>query len=273
MPTLAMAPTPTTPYFREAGAGPGVVCLHSNASTSTQWRALMERLAPRFHVFAPDLLGAGRGPAWPADRSVTLHDEVALLEPVLAAAGKPLCLVGHSYGGSVALMAALARPQRVRAVAVYEPTLFSLLEQESPGHPAADGIRDAVADAGAAIDAGDHAAAAEHFIDYWMGAGAWSRFPADRRPPIAAAMVNVRGWARALFTEPTPLQAFGSFDRPVLYMVGGRSPASSRGVARLLTATLPNVSVLEFAELGHMGPVTHPEIVNAAVEEFLARQP
>ena len=31
------------PFFREAGTGPGVVCLHANASTSGQWRGLMER--------------------------------------------------------------------------------------------------------------------------------------------------------------------------------------------------------------------------------------
>jgi len=53
------------PHVREAGAGPGVVCVHSNASTSTQWRALMERLSPQYHVLAADSLGAGQSPAWP----------------------------------------------------------------------------------------------------------------------------------------------------------------------------------------------------------------
>jgi pimeloyl-ACP methyl ester carboxylesterase len=264
--------TPTTPYFREAGAGPGVVCLHSNASTSTQWRGLMERLAPRFHVVAPDLHGAGRGPVWPTDRPLALQDEVAMLEPVFEAAGAPLCLVGHSYGGAVALKAALARPQRVSAVALYEPTLFAVLEQEQANHPDGAGIRAAVIAAGAALDAGDRSAAAEHFIDYWMGAGAWRRTPPERQAPIAGSMVNVRGWGTALLTEPTPLAAFRALDMPVLYMVGARSPVSSRSVARLLTAALPNVQVVEFPELGHMGPVTHPGIVNAAVAEFLAER-
>lgn len=54
-------------------------------------------------------------------------------------------------------------------------------------------------------------------------------------------------------------------------MVGARSPASSRGVARLLTQILAKVTVMEFAELGYMGPVTHPELVNEAVAGFLAR--
>jgi hypothetical protein len=39
----------TEPFVREAGTGPGVVCIHSDASTSAQWRGLMDLLAPRTH--------------------------------------------------------------------------------------------------------------------------------------------------------------------------------------------------------------------------------
>ena len=259
------------PFFREAGAGPGVVCLHSNASSSSQWRGLMDQLSGRFRVLVPDALGAGKSPAWPAGRAVSLRDEVALLEPVLAMAGAPFFLVGHSYGASVALVAALAHPGRVRAMALYEPTLFSLLEEEAPGGEAAHGIRAAAADAATAIDAGDPAAAARRFIDYWMAPGAWDSMPEARQAPIAASMVNVRGWASALFGEPTPLQVFSSIDMPVLYMTGARSPASSRGVARLLTQALPNVTARAFPELGHMGPVTHPGVVNDEIARFFAQ--
>jgi pimeloyl-ACP methyl ester carboxylesterase len=52
-------------------------------------------------------------------------------------------------------------------------------------------------------------------------------------------------------------------------MLGGRSTVSARGVARLLTAALPRVEVLEFAALGHMGPMTQPALVNEAIATFL----
>ncbi|NQD96160.1 alpha/beta fold hydrolase, partial [Pseudomonas sp. CrR25] len=132
---------PLSPFFREVGAGPGVVCLHSNASTSNQWRALLESLADRFHVLAADSLGAGQSPAWPAGGAVALRDEVALLEPVFARAGERFALVGHSYGAAVALVAAVAQPHRVRGLALYEPTLFALLDAEAPPPNAAEGIR------------------------------------------------------------------------------------------------------------------------------------
>ena len=259
------------PFFRESGTGSGVVCVHANASNSGQWRGLMDRLSPRFRVLAPDLHGSGKSPEWPSDGVIRLGDEAAFLEPVLAKAGSPLALVGHSYGAAVALIAAMANPGRVRAMALYEPTLFALLDAEKRPPNEADGIRNAVANAAAALDDGDRDAAAGYFIDYWMGAGSWKLTPEARKPPIVASVVNVRRWAHALFNEPTPLAAFRSLDMPVLYMVGKASTASAHGVARLLTKALPRVEVLEFDGLGHMGPVTHPDLVNEPIARFLER--
>jgi pimeloyl-ACP methyl ester carboxylesterase len=259
------------PFFREAGAGPGVVCLHANASTSGQWRGLMDLLAPKFRIIAPDLYDCGKSPTWPSDRVIRLRDEAALIEPVLEQAGAPLALVGHSYGAAVALIAALANPGRVRAMALYEPTLFALIDAERPAPNDADGIRNTVADASIALDAGDADAAAERFIDYWMGAGIWQQTPEQRRLPIAASVTNIRRWAHALFTEPTPLTAFGALDMPVLYMIGKRSTASALGVARLLVTALPRVERVEFEDIGHMGPVTHPDRVNEIIRRFLER--
>ena len=258
-------------FVREAGSGPGVVCLHSNASSSSQWRGLMDSLSRRHRVLAPDAYGAGKSPGWPMDRPLTLADEAEFIEPVLQRAGSPLVLVGHSYGAAVALIAALRQPARVKALVLYEPTLFSLIEAESPQPNAADGIRHAVAAAAAALDRGDTNGAAEHFIDYWMGTGSWAAMPESRQLPIAASVRNVRHWTQALFTEPTPLAAFRSLELPVLYMVGDRSTASAHGVARLLVPALPRVTPHRFDTLGHMGPVTDPEPVNRVIEDFLAR--
>lgn len=249
------------PFFREAGAGPGVVCLHSNASTSGQWRGLMEILAPKFHVLAADSYGAGKSPPWPKDRTIWLRDEVALLEPVFARAGDPFVLVGHSYGAAIALIAALMQPRRVRAMALYEPTLFGLVDVESPPPNDVDGIRKVAA-----------TGSAKAFIDFWMGGTAWDRMPEERRAPIEASCANMAGWANALMREPTPLKAFAALQVPVLYMVGKKSPLPSRAVARLLTKVLPRVELVEFDALGHMAPVTHPQPVNDAIQRFLEAQ-
>ena len=262
---------PIAPFFVEAGSGSGVVCLHASASHSAQWRTLMGRLAPKFRVLAADSYGAGRSPAWPAGRGVSLRDEVSLLEPVFARAGERFTLVGHSYGAAVALIAAIDRPQRVRALAVYEPTLFSVLDAETPPPNGVDGIRAAVAAAVVALEAGNPGAAAECFIDYWMGRGTWASMPETRREAIAASIVNVQGWFNAVLREPTPLAAFKALDVPVLCMMGTDSPASSRDVARVLARALPRIRVVELEGVGHMGPVSHPEIVNEVIADFVVR--
>ena len=156
-------------------------------------------------------------------------------------------------------------------MALYEPTLFSLLDAESPPPNAADGIRAAVAGASAALDAGNPDEAARCFIDFWMGGGAWERTPESRKGSIRDSMADVRQWATALLGEPASLQAFRELDIPVLYMSGKNSPASSLGVARLLTKVLPRVEVIAFDDVGHMGPITHPDTVNEAIAAFLER--
>lgn len=260
-----------TPFFREVGSGPGVVCVHSNASSSGQWRALMDLLAPRFHVLAADTYGAGKSPPWPQDRKVTLRDEVALLEPVLARAGDRFSLVGHSYGGGIALMAALAHRQRLRAMALYEPTLFALVEQESKSPNQVDGIRNAVAESMQALKAGDGARAARCFIDFWMSPGSFDRMPERVQAATVEAVKNIQGWKDALFGETTPAREFAALDVPALLMVGSKSPRSSRAVAQRLVRILPQAELLELDGLGHMAPVTHPDVVNDRISRFLDR--
>jgi pimeloyl-ACP methyl ester carboxylesterase len=229
----------------------------------------MDLHSPKHLVLAPDCYGSGKSPDWHSDRHLTLRDEVEFLEPVFARAGTPFTLVGHSYGAAVALIAALSNPGRIRALAIYEPTMFAVVDAQRPAPNGVDGIRRAVRAAAGALDAGDREAAAAHFIDFWMGSGSWATTPAQRRPAIADSVVNVRRWSHALFREPTPVAAYAALDMPILYMLGASSPESAHAVARVLLPVLPRVRVVEFPTLGHMAPVTHPDAINAAIARFL----
>lgn len=248
-----------------------VVCLHASASSGRQWRALQGQLADGYQVLSPDLYGSGDSPPWPPGRGLTLADEVARLEPVFEATGGPFHLIGHSYGGAVAARAALTYPGCFRSLVLIEPVLFGLLTAEDPHQPAAREVVALCQHAGAAVEVGALDSAAGRFIDYWMGAGAWAGMPAQRRAAIAQAMPAVRSQWTAIFAETTPLPVYSLLDLPVLYLEGSRSPASTRAVARLLTQTLPNVTSAVLAGAGHMAPLTHPGLVNAAIEEHLQR--
>jgi len=266
-------------FVREAGssaAGPTVLCLHSNASSSGQWRSLMELLAPRFRVLAPDQLGAGRSPPWPPGKGSgdgRLDDEVALLAPVLDRMPGRFHLVGHSYGGALAMRLALSQPGRVLSLVMFEPTLFALLEQQQPGGAAAAGIARAAGAAAQAVALGDLDSAGRVFIDYWMGDGTWQAMPAERRSSTADAMRPIGTWAQALFAETATLNDIARLPMPVMLMGGSRSQASAREVLRLLRQALPQARAVTLPDVGHMGPVTHAEAVNREIEAFLLTQP
>jgi pimeloyl-ACP methyl ester carboxylesterase len=265
---------PQAPYFREAGAGTAVVCIHSSASSSGQWRALMERLANRFRVIAVDLYGSGKTAAWPQNRPMYLDDELALLSSVFQAAGDHFHLIGHSFGGAIALKAALENPDRLISLVLYEPVLFSVLMADAPQSAAAREILAVRDDTIRLVDEGNLNASAQRFVDYWMGEGTWAATPEPRRPVLAAAMRAVKPEWHAAFYEPTPLSAFAAVNVPTLFLTGTKSKASARAVARLLTAVLPRVRVEEIEGVGHMAPLTHPDRVNPLIERFLeATQP
>ncbi|MEP7022771.1 MAG: alpha/beta hydrolase [Actinomycetota bacterium] len=261
----------TQPSLGQASATASVVCLHASASSSRQWRPLQRQLAASHQMLVPDLYGSGDSPQWTGDRALTLADEVALLEPVLQAAGRPFCLVGHSYGGAVALRAALSDPGRIQSLVLIEPVMFSLLVADDPDQPAAREIIAVRDGADAAVARGALDRAAERFIDYWMGLGTLAAMPPARRAAAAEAMRDVRHEWSALFAETTPLAAYAALDMPTLFLAGSQSPASARRVTALLAATLPRATVTELDGAGHMSPVTHPGLVNAAVQAHLAR--
>ena len=231
----------------------------------------MEQLASRFEVIAVDGYGAGKSPDFTQPRDMQLADEVDLARPLLDSPAGRVFLVGHSYGAAVALKAALMHPDRVAGLALYEPTVFSLVMASS--QPArVKGISDAVAKAEAWLADGDAGNAAKAFIDFWMGDGAWAQTPADRQPAIEQSIKHVGRWAHALMTEPATLEEFAAHvTMPVWYMTGDASPDSSLAVADLLAPALPQARHLRFPALGHMAPITHPNLVNAAIEEFLVR--
>jgi pimeloyl-ACP methyl ester carboxylesterase len=225
----------------------------------------MDLLAGRFRVIAADLYGSGRSPAWPDERPMALDDQLALLAPVFERAGERFHLVGHSYGGAVALKAALKHGARMRSLVLYEPVLFALLMQAAPESDAAREIV-AVRDDTLKLPP---AAAAERFVDYWMGRGTWAATPEARRPALAQAMKAVRPEWHSAFHEPAPLEAFGAIEAPVLLMTGTASTAAARAVAGLLARTLPRLTLEEIVGAGHMAPVTAPARINPLIERFL----
>ena len=99
--------------FRVAGSGPAVVLIHGIGSNSSTWNTVQARLAHRFTVIAPDLLGHRESDKPRTDSSVAAYANG--LRDLLSVLGiDRVSLVGHSLGGGVAMQFAYQFPQLVQ---------------------------------------------------------------------------------------------------------------------------------------------------------------
>ena len=92
-----------------------VIALHCSGSGSSQWRRLADLLGDDCELLAPEHYGCESAGPWTGEHPFTLADEAARTIALIDATDRKVHLVGHSYGGGVALHVALARPAGLRA--------------------------------------------------------------------------------------------------------------------------------------------------------------
>ena len=93
-----------------------VVLLHCSGSSGAQWRSLAAQLDARHQVLMPDLIGYGASASWGGSGTFCLAEETAPVRSILGRLNEPVHLVGHSYGGAVALHLARVRPAFVKSL-------------------------------------------------------------------------------------------------------------------------------------------------------------
>jgi len=252
--------------------GDNVICLHSSMSSSRQWDSLMKRLQHRYRVTALDLHGYGNGAELTAEAALSLGREVEILGQLVDEMDGPIHLVGHSYGGAVAIKAAQTYGQRVRSLTLYEPVFFAALFANSANQPASVEVSRLIEDMQNDYRCGDLFHAAQRFIDYWSGPGTWGDIPVQKKRGLSEKIPLVLGNFEALVSEPDALAGLTRIQIPTLYLSGQESPASVQVISELLIQNLPQVDAHQFPGLGHMGPITHSETVNDRIEGHIRRQ-
>ncbi|HEU4729802.1 MAG TPA: alpha/beta hydrolase [Kofleriaceae bacterium] len=240
---------------------PLALLLHSGGLTSRQWRKLGEQLAVTHEVLAPDLLGYGAQP-WPPGQPFHFRQDVERLAGML---DRPADLVGHSYGGLLALQLALAHPGRVRALALYEPVAFGVLGEADADLRAKLALPAYRADA-----AGLDEAWLEAFIDWWNGAGAWRALPELTRAGFRAVGWKLSQEVASLVGDRTGAERYAQITAPTLLLGGQLTPMTEQRTLQRLAEALPHARLELLRGMGHMGPITHAEVVNTAIAAHLS---
>ena len=247
-----------------------VIALHCSGAGANQWRQLGEVLDTPYRLIAPEHYGSESAGPWSGERAFTLADEAARTVDLIDRQRGRVHLVGHSYGGGVALRAALERPHGIASITLYEPSAFHLLKGMGVhGAAAFDEILAIAQRTAQGVVTGDLRGAARSFVDYWSGAGAWSAL----RPSVQAMLTR---WVYkapldfgALIHEPTPAAAYASLNIPTLVMRGEHAPAPTRLIAESLSSLMPDAKLIVVPDAGHMGPFTHAQAVNAKIAEHI----
>ena len=242
-------------WYEEAGEGPAVVLVHGGLGDARLWDPQLGPLAERFRTIRFDLRFFGRstGPAAPfsyVDDLVGLLDELAVPRAAL---------VGLSFGGRIAVDAALAAPERCWAVVGVVPGLS--------GHDSRALTEEQDAAYDAAVEAGDLEAAMAIDFEVWAPLGAddrmrelWLSTPdADPLPPGV---------------EPRPaaspaLPRLGKLAVPTLVITARHDPPGMREIGPLVERKAPNARHVE-VDSDHYLTLREPELVTRLLVDFLA---
>ncbi|OIQ32268.1 MAG: alpha/beta hydrolase [Alphaproteobacteria bacterium MedPE-SWcel] len=256
---------PQEVYHRSFGHGPhAIFAVHCSLAHSGAWRGVAAALGEsRVTVSGFDLLSHGKSPDWDGQGILQLRNAEAgllLLEAQVAAAkGSAVDLLGHSFGATVALAMAQARPELVRSLTLIEPVLFAAagaLAPESLSQMRADHER-----VRAPYAAGDIEQATRLFNRAWgTGHPKWPDLPQNARAAMMRSFPAVMDCDGQVYDDEAGLLAPGRLEAltlPVLLLQGAETQPIMSTVTRALSARLPGAHVAVIEGAGHMVPVTH----------------
>jgi pimeloyl-ACP methyl ester carboxylesterase len=240
-------------WFETAGPDDAslLALVHGSMDRSAGLLKLSRRLDTEHRVLRYDRRGYGQSRPHPGPFGMKsqVDDLIAVLD------GEPAVLFGHSYGGDIALAAAMRHPELVRAAAVYEPPLSWL-----------DWWPGSTAGADALATRGDPADAAERFMRRLVGDERWARLPPATRTARRREGVAMVGELTDLRTHAPWIAS--EVKVPVVAIHGSRGRSHHRMSTEHLAATLPDCRVVQIAGARHFGPNTHPVEVAAVINHL-----
>ncbi|GAA4570436.1 alpha/beta hydrolase [Micromonospora coerulea] len=252
--------------YDEVGIGTPVLLLHAGIADRRMWREQLPALAARHRVIAPDLRGYGDSELPPAP--FAHHDDVVGLLDALGI--DRAALVGCSFGGKVAVDAALAHPGRISGLALFGAPVSGNEWSEETEQLWESLVGD--------VDPADFDATAAGEVRFWVvGPG---RRPEDVDPELVrfAEEMDRRALAAELALsaievgelDPPAIERLGELRMPVLVGAGAADVADLSRLADRIAAEAPGgVRLPDVPDAAHLLPLERPGPVNAALLDFL----
>lgn len=254
----------TTIDYETRGAGTPLVLVHGSWDDRAVWSAVTDQLDGAFRTVAYSRRGHGE-----SSGGGSLDDDVADLAALTEAVGPPAVVAGNSLGAIIALRLASARPELVAAVCAHEPPLLALVADDPQLGPLVAEVGDRIGGVLALIAAGEHAAAAERFLDeVALGPGTWAAMaPAERQALTRhAATFGEENSDPGIYVLDE--ETLAGIRAPVLLTGGGDSSPMFAAILSRLEELLPRAQRVEIPGAAHIPHVTHPEEYSRVIRAF-----
>jgi pimeloyl-ACP methyl ester carboxylesterase len=244
--------------YLEQGSGEPIVFVHGAPSDLRIWEPVRKEIAKRYRFIAYTQRYFGTEP-WPDEGKnfsvTTLAADLAKFITLLNAG--PVHLVGWSYGGLVAVTAAVSDPSLVRSLILYEATIISVLPADSPeGRKASEDWAKMRGPYVAAAKAGDFIKAAKLMLEavFQLPPGEFDSLPGDWQTWL---LDNARIVPLQLAAPPPPAitcDMLKDFTRPTLVMRGEKSQAFFTLISEAITKCVPGAQQVILQNVNHDGP-------------------
>jgi pimeloyl-ACP methyl ester carboxylesterase len=241
------------------GCGPTVVLVPGSCSTGAAWRPVIAAWDHRFRSVTTSLLGYGGTAERRTASDTSIAHEADALESVVRSSGGRVHLVGHSFGGLVALAVALRGRVPLASLTIIEaPATEALREPAEDRHYRA--FRQMTDIYFAAFERGEAEAIAT-MIDFYGGAGTFASWPMRVRAyAMETTPTNILDWASAR-DFPLPAESLAALQLPALVLLGGASHAAVRRANLLLGERIKGATLEAIAGAAHFMIATHSDEV------------
>lgn len=256
--------------FEVSGSGEAVVLLHGSMASKEQWRMLARELTPRYKVITMDLKGYGKTPPPEDQDNYMLKDESDMLVSILDRTlpqDENYHILGHSYGGAVALHHAYHHRRRVASLTAIEPMAYHLLPES---HEVLSISQQMINDIRSDIQRGESDKGARKFIDLWMRPGTFDNLADREKKVLSEGVKKMVIDFRAAANDPLTINEYADLPMPVCLIAGKDSPPYSLSISRVVAQAIPNIC-LHWVDGGHFAPFTHGHQVTPIILDFLEK--
>jgi esterase len=249
-------------YYRIEGSGFPVIILHGLLGSSDNWRAISKRLGPNYQIYTVDLRNHGRSP----------HSEVMTYPAMADDLGELLerqkiseCyVIGHSLGGKVAMQFASTHPERVSKLVIVDIAPRAYPPSQRAALAALEQLELETLESFGEIDASLAPAIPEVAVRQFL-------MKNIARVPSGGFVwrIDLAAIAKSYDQLIKPIDAATSYDKPTLFVRGGRSDYIADTDLPLIRAIFPRAELVTIANAAHWLHADAPDEFLQILTDFL----